>query len=587
VRGLIPEDVLAEIRDRASIVEVISGHVSLRKVGRNHVGLCPFHAEKTPSFNVNEDRAIFHCFGCGVGGNVFTFLTRIEGLPFPEIVERLAERYGVALPARADDPASRERDDLAALNDKAARFFQRHLWETAEAEPVRRYLHERGIGRAVADRFALGYAPAGGEVLVRRLGQAGKPLTQAVRLGLVAARRSGGGHYDRFRGRLMFPITNTTGRVVGFGSRTVPGIASGRGDAPKYVNSPETPLYHKGAHLYGLAQARTAIRDGGRALVVEGYFDVLALVEAGVEHVVASLGTALTLDQLRLLKRFTQEIVVFFDGDAAGQQAAEKSLPTFIEAGLWGHGAFLPAGDDPDTFVRREGADAVRALLERATSLFDFYLDRAVGARSSVPERARVAAHVAELVRKIDDPFAYDITVRQAAERLGVTEDLLRRGRTAGAARAPAPVATGAPGPEELLVTLMLGDPEVARRVEREGGLALFAGDAWHALGERIAERVARGERVDPATILSDLDERLAARITGRLLDDAAPDEETTVRIVTDCLAKLRRDASKRKRRALIPEIRALDARDDRARVAERQREHLESHPERRTDADH
>src|SRR6185369_6007864 len=378
MRGRIPEDVLTRVRERANIVEIVGAQVGLRRVGRNHVGLCPFHAEKTPSFTVNEDRGIFHCFGCGAGGNVFSFLTRLEGAPFPEVVERLANRYGITLPERGDDdPAARQREALFRLNDQVARFFQRYLWDATEAAPARAYLEERGIGRAIADRFILGWSPQGGDVLARKLRESGA-LESATRLGLVAERRGGGGHYDRFRARVMFPITDSSGRVVGFGSRSVPGTPSATGDLPKYLNSPETPLYRKGAHLYGLAVARDAIRRADRAVVVEGYFDVLALVEAGIGHAVASLGTALTLQQLQVLKRFTRNVIAFFDGDDAGRAAAEKSLPIFLEAGLWGHAAFLPSGDDPDTFVRREGQDAALALLTRAAPLLEFYLDRAV-----------------------------------------------------------------------------------------------------------------------------------------------------------------------------------------------------------------
>jgi DNA primase len=582
MRGRIPDEVLSELRDRASIVEVVSSRVGLRKVGRNHVGLCPFHSEKTPSFTVSEERGIFHCFGCGAGGNVFTFLMRLESLPFPEVVERLADRYGVTLPERRDDPGLRLREDLFALNDKVARFFERYLWEGGEAEPVRRYLHERGISRTVAERYTLGYAPAGGEVLSRRLREAGKSIERALQLGLIAA-RSAGGHYDRFRARLMFPITNTSGRVVGFGSRVVPGTASARGDAPKYVNSPETPLYRKGSHLYGLAAARGAVRTAERALVVEGYFDVLALVEAGVEHVVASLGTALTLDQLQVLKRFTRDIVVLFDGDAAGQKAAERSLPTFLEAGLWGHAAFLPPGDDPDTYVRREGRDAILALIAAAPTLFDFYLERAVRPGASVPERARVAARVAELLRKVTDPFEYDLTVRHAAERLGVDEELLRRkgavgGTAAAGATAPVPrmaVPTGAPGSEELLVSLVLRRPEVALRIDAEGGFALFETNEWRAIGEEVADKVRRGVAVDAATILSRLEDPIAARVAGRLLEDG-PTEEAAARIVDDCLVKLRELSSKRRRREMIQEIRDHDARGEHALADEGLRAHAE-----------
>jgi len=586
VRGLIPEEVLAELRDRANIVEVVSGHLGLRKVGRNHVGLCPFHAEKTPSFNVNEDRAIFHCFGCGAGGNVFGFLMRLESLAFPEVVERLARRYGVTLPDRGeDDPALRVRESLFRLNEKTAGFFQRYLWDSADASAARAYLEERGISRATAERFQLGFAPDAGEALVRRMRTAGIASDLGERLGLIVARRGGGGHFDRFRGRVMFPITDASGRVVGFGSRSVPGTTSERRDLPKYLNSPETPLYRKGSHLYGLALARESIRTADRVLVVEGYFDVLALAEAGIAHAVASLGTALTLTQLQVLRRFTRNIVAFFDGDAAGEKAAEKALALFLEAGLWGHAAFLPSGDDPDTFVRREGAAAVETLLGRAKALLEFYLDRKVAPTSTPAQRAVVAQEVAAWLAKISDPFEYDITVRRAAERLGIGEEMLR-GRSASRAGSSSTMTrgtpfrgTGAPSravaaerpaktppAETLLLELMVSDPVAAERVGAANGLALFDDPGLRAVGEAVIAAALRGEPIDPAVVLSRLDDATAARVTRRLISEPnqGAEQVDAAALVDECLAFLRRRAVRRRSQAVLREIRAADAdRDD------------------------
>ncbi len=577
MRGRIPEDVLMQLRERASIVEVVGAHVGLKRVGRNHVGLCPFHSEKTPSFTVNEDRGIFHCFGCGAGGNVFSFLMRLEAAPFPEVVEGLANRYGVALPERGeDDPNLRRREALFRLNEQAARFFQRVLWDSDGAAPARAYLEERGIGREVAERFLLGYAPPGSDVLVRKLRESGRSLEAAAQLGLVAARRDGGGHYDRFRARLMFPITDSSGRVVGFGSRSVPGTPSAGGDLPKYINSPETPLYRKGSHLYGLAIARDAIRRADRALVVEGYFDVLALAQAGIGHVVASLGTALTLAQLQVLKRFTRNVIAFFDGDAAGQAAAEKSLPIFLEAGLWGNAAFLPAGDDPDTFVRREGQDAALALLARATPLLEFYLDRVVAPTSTPGERAQVAQRVATWLGKIADPFEYDITVRRAAERLGLGEEMLRRQPTRPRPQpAPAATASKAPGPEAILIELMLATSAAIARVDASDGAALFTDPVFRALADEIVATARRGDPIDAATLLSRLDDATAAHIAGRLVDDAVPgsDDVTLAQLVDDCLAKLRADATLPVRQALLRRIRMAEMEGNVAAVVEAQRE--------------
>jgi DNA primase len=411
------------------------------------------------------------------------------------------------------------------------------------------------------------------------LGERGRALPLAQQLGLVGERRGGGGHYDRFRARLMFPITDSAGRVIGFGSRSVPGTPSATGDLPKYLNSPETPLYRKGSHLYGLAVAREAIRASGRAVVVEGYFDVLALAEAGVRHVVASLGTALTLDQLRLLRRFTRDIVVCFDGDAAGARAAEKSLATFLEAGLWGHGAFLPPGDDPDTFVQREGGDATLALLGSATPLLDFYLDRAVRADATVAERGTVAQQVAQWLRKITDPFEYDMTVRHAGERL--PEESLRRGpgaaaepRTATSPTRPARGGGAAPhvaSAEELLVTLMLHDPALAARVDADGALELFDEGPWRSLAIDIVDCLRREVPIDSATLLGRLDDVSAARVAGRLLT-ANDDDVTREQILVDCLAKLRHRARERQRLRVLRQIREDEARGNVAAVAEGQR---------------
>ncbi len=597
MRGRIPEGTLTDIRDRANIVEVVGAHVGLKRVGRNHVGLCPFHAEKSPSFTVNDERGIFHCFGCGAGGNVFTFLMKMENATFPEVVERLARRYGIELPERGDDdPAIRRREALFRLNDKTARFFQRHLWDGAEAEAARAYLGERGISRATADHFVLGYAPGGGDVLARRLrdaaasdpelGSGGRPLVLAEQLGLVNARRSGGGHFDRFRARLMFPITDSAGRVVGFGSRTVPGTSSADAKLPKYLNSPETPLYRKGHHLYGLAGAREAIRKQGRAVVVEGYFDVLALAEAGVGHVVASLGTALTVDQLNLLRRFTRDIIVCFDGDEAGARAAEKSLATFLEAGLFGYGAFLPAGDDPDTFVQREGYEAMTALLANATPLLDFYLHRAVRPESTVAERGAVAQQVATWLRKVTDPLVAEMMVRQAADRLRMPENELRAIVDATFTKSR-PIARESPRPvgpqrplglaadaEELLVTLMLQEPDVIAIVDREGALDDFDDGPWRALAVDLVASVREHAPLDSATVLGRLDDATAARITGRLL--ASHDDEATRRqIVVDCLAKLRHRARERERLRVLRRIREAEAVGNLEAVAEGQRQLL------------
>ncbi|MGH7830300.1 MAG: DNA primase, partial [Candidatus Binatia bacterium] len=348
---MITEEKLAEIRERASIVEVISDHLTLKKTGRNHLGLCPFHAEKTPSFTVNEEKGIFHCFGCNVGGNVFNFLMQYEHLTFPEAVERVAKRYGIAV-ERLERPGlkreTEERESLYRINEKATAYFHQALFDRPEGKRALVYLKNRGVDEDMARRFLLGYASPAGQGLAGFLQREGFPLKDAVRLGLVSDK--GSQRYgEKFVDRLMFPIVNPAGKIVGFGGRVV-------GDGlPKYLNSAETPLFRKGSNLYGLFHAKEAIREKDRVVLVEGYLDVIALSQFGISYAVATLGTALTPEQVRILGRYTRNIIALFDGDEAGRKAAARSFEIFIEGGLLGRVAFLPKGDDPDTFVRTRG----------------------------------------------------------------------------------------------------------------------------------------------------------------------------------------------------------------------------------------
>lgn len=535
--GRIPDDTIQAIRDRVSIVEVISAHVALKKAGRNHLGLCPFHTEKTPSFTVNEERGLFHCFGCGAGGTVFTFVMRMERLDFPETVASLARRAGIALPERRDSsPGAQHRDQLFAINQFAKDFF-RHMLGRPEGEGARRYLVKRGVSAEIAERFGVGVAPASGTALVRALTNRRFDLKLAAELGL-AGRSQDGRAYDRFRGRLMFPIRQGDGRVIGFGGRILDG------EGPKYLNSPESPLFRKGEGVYGLFEARQAIRDADRVIIVEGYLDALALVQAGIAHTVATLGTALTVAQLRLLRRFSTNVVAFFDGDAAGQKAAERAFALCAEAGVWAHGAFLPDGFDPDTFVRQRGVDATNALLTGAIPLADFFLTRInPGAQAPVPARARAAAEVARILALIKDPFEYDLLVRQAADRLGVGEQTLRRGQTVSvrpteAPRPPAKVAL-MPAEEALLVETMALDQEVAEWARQRAVIEQFRNAELAEAGALIAQAWADGRA--PADIVDSLPAALATRITAGLLGQGPVATEDRMRIAMDCAEKIER----------------------------------------------
>jgi DNA primase len=522
------DDKLEEIRTRADIVEVIGAHVRLKRAGRNFVGLCPFHNEKTPSFSVNQERGFFHCFGCGAGGSVFNFVMRTEGLSFPEAIESLARRYGVTLPERGGEagPGAGERDAAMRANQTAAEFFAHVLWKTPEGAAA------RGVAAETARTFALGFAPERPANLARALEKRGL-LAAAVRLGLV--KQDAAGVRDMFRGRLMFPIRDTQGRVLAFGGRVLDQRL------PKYINSPESPLYSKSRNVYGLYEARAAIAAADRAIVVEGYLDAIAVWQAGFKETVASLGTALTVDQLRLVGRHTRNVLACFDGDAAGRKASLRALEIFLAAGLLGRGIFIPPGFDPDTFIKERGAQAFAELIASADLLADYFLaEQAAAARGSLEGRARAAAAVAEVLKAVHDPFEFDLLARKAADALGVGEEVLRAearrparggaGASAGAARAAAamrPVAAtgagnGATAAEVGLLAVALLHPDL--RGEIAAHAAMFEDAAVAAaLGEVCAsEEPAPVLEVRVAERLGDEQRsRLSALAVGPLLETA------------------------------------------------------------------
>src|SRR5271170_7573554 len=409
---------LEEVRSRADIVEVIGTHVRLRKAGRNFVGLCPFHGEKTPSFTVSREKGFFHCFGCGAGGTVYNFLMRMEGVTFPEAVRSLANRYGITLPEERGDPrAGVEREAMLRAAEVANDFFSHVLWTDKAGAPARDYLKRRAIDIETAKTFKLGFSPASAS-LVGALTRRGL-LEAGAKIGLVKG--TGAQTTDMFKARLMFPIHDTTGRVIAFGGRVLDDRL------PKYINSPESPLYSKARNLYGLAQARAAIAKADRAIVVEGYIDAIALAQAGFKETVASLGTALTTDQLKLLGRYTRNVLACFDGDKAGQAASLRAVRTFLEAGLLGRGIFIPQGFDPDTLVKQRGAQSFAALIDAAEMLVDYFVrSEAAAAGTSLSGRARAAEHVAEVLALVSNAFEFDLLTRKAAEMLGVREEVLR-----------------------------------------------------------------------------------------------------------------------------------------------------------------
>ncbi|HEV8540486.1 MAG TPA: DNA primase [Nitrospiraceae bacterium] len=430
-QGLIPEDVIHQIRERVDITQVVSDYVTLTKAGQNLKGLCPFHSEKTPSFTVSSSKQMFHCFGCGVGGNVFTFLMKIEGMDFPETVRELGRRTGVTIPdARetAPSPDRGQRQRLEQLHEAAAAWFRQNLLHPEDGRQARAYLAERGIKQETVDAFGLGVAPSAWDGLLRHLGREGYQPVELAAAGLTVAKEQAGrrtqeaaGYYDRFRSRLMFPIYDLRRRVIAFGGRIL-------GDGmPKYLNSPETPLFHKGQALYALERAREAAGRTDTLVIVEGYFDAIALYQEGLTNVAATLGTALTPEHIRTLRRFITRLVLLFDPDPAGVRAALRTLDLFVNSGIAVRVVSLPVGEDPDTFIRKQGTDAFLQLQETAPSLLDFAVEHSLRQAASglLEDRIRSVDEILRILQKTSHRIEKEECTRRVAERLGINQQRL------------------------------------------------------------------------------------------------------------------------------------------------------------------
>ncbi|MBM4441434.1 MAG: DNA primase [Candidatus Rokubacteria bacterium] len=560
---------LDEIRAGVDIVDLVGRFVNLKKTGVNWKGLCPFHGEKTPSFMVNPKKGIFHCFGCGVGGDAFGFLMRQDKLTFPEAVRALARQANVALPEERREGDS-GREELLRAMDLASRFYAEAL-STPAGERARKYLDGRGIDPEVARRFAMGYAPEGWDNL--REFMRGEHVSEDVLLtaGLLVKRESGTGTYDRFRGRLMFAIRDLQGRVVAFGGRAF-------GDEqPKYLNSPETPLYTKGNLLYAADVARESIRAKSRALIVEGYVDCLMAHQYGFTETVAALGTAFTPMQLGILQRYCDEVITFFDADAAGQKAAERAeqlLEPTSGGATWAitrsgsfesPGAFrvkvalLPAGHDPDTFLRAEGAEAFAERIGAARSLLAYALDRVItdpDGAAGPRARANAFARVALLLAKVPDAQEAAALSREAARKLGIDPTQLwieaqklqasLRKPFASAPKSPPLRAAISTTRERDLVSFLLHAKE-----GREELLPLI--DVADMRDERLRELLAALKArpdADAEAFMTDLaDDATRSLLAALLVDDRAPEDRSA--LVAQFRVHLEREQRLKRQRAL------------------------------------
>lgn len=523
----IPRAFSEEVRRQADIVRIVSDYVALKKKGANHWACCPFHSEKSPSFSVNGAKQFYKCFGCGKAGDVFNFVMEIEGGSFPEAVATVAGKLGIQLPApessRDFEEGDRRRSDLIQLNSWATEFFEENLASTGEGRRVLDYVTGRGLTEQTCRDFRLGFAPNSWDGLGNYLRRRGASTHQIESSGLVTLRDDGRGFYDRFRGRLIFPITDAQGRIIAFGGRQI-----GEGE-PKYLNSPETALYTKGQHLFGLHKAREAMRRNGSVILVEGYLDFLIPYQAGVQNIVASLGTALTEHQVRLLGRYVREIIVNFDPDSAGIAATRRSLEVLLAQGFKVSILTLPAGLDPDEYVRRHGAEAYRGLLQNSSRFIDYIVEEAVKAHDQTTPGGKVETinEILPYLHLLRDRIEQIEYVGRIADRLRIdnrlVRDEFRRAVETKRSRIPDQVraVTLPVKPAEMtLLELVLADAEVRRAVIS----ALEEDDYRELRTARLFEALIEMERagVDPTwsalnTALEG-DEGLTTELLPRLL---------------------------------------------------------------------
>ncbi len=549
---MISEEKISEIRDRADIVEVISSYVDLKRVGSNFQGLCPFHAEKTPSFNVNPNRQFFHCFGCGAGGDVFAFVMKMEGLSFVQAAQELGRRLGIEVedqpPTPAEEEHRRRRELLLRINEIAADFYHHTLMATDEGQRGRDYLRRRGFEGEIVTRFRLGFAPERWDALATLLRDKGFEPEAGRQLGLVRPGKNGREDFDFFRNRLIFPIIDNKNEVVALGGRAL-------GDSqPKYLNSPESPVYRKSQTFYGLHQAQDAIRRSGECILVEGYFDLLAVSRAGWENVLATCGTALTGEHAALLRRMSKKVLLLFDGDAAGEKANFRAMEEVLKEGLSAAVIRLDPGEDPDSFLLKKGKEEFRQRIRQARPAFAAFMDKTLREQGSGHEgMARAAGEILAKLRLLANPIERELYLQDLAEKTGLPPEILK-GRGGKPAAATEHAGTGlreaknhlelvrfdhgdklAEKSQNWLLSLLAVDSEVRRRLAAEGTTRYFADSNRRVVADHLLEASGSGPDLASLATSAQLNEEQKSIVMEVLNENAAHLLEERERIFHDC----------------------------------------------------
>ncbi len=584
--GLIPNDVINQVIERSDIVEIIGNYTALKKAGRNFKALCPFHNEKTPSFVVNPDKQIFYCFGCGVGGNAVGFLMRQEHLEFPEAVRFLANKAGIVVPeneSNGPDPSRTIREEIFKVNALAAGFFHDVLLINREADAkfARDYLKGRGVNLETVKKFQLGFAPNEWDALLKFLKSKGISEDLMLTAGLTITRDGKSGCYDRFRNRVIFPIIDVQNRYLAFGGRAMSDTENA-----KYINSPQTALYTKGRHMFGLQLTKAAVEKLDRIIVVEGYMDMIMPYIHGVENIAASLGTALTVDQIRLVRRYTHNVVMLFDTDAAGQSAIVRSLDLLIDEGMNVRVATLAQDEDPDSFIRQQGAPAFAARIESAVSLLDFKFNWLAAQYDPVlvDGKSKIAQELLGTIARFKSEVAkYELT-KALAQKLNIPEEVLLKqagqvkdqsvGATLAVVRNEVEIKTSGStlAGQELLLALFLKDPAwVTAAREHIGPEDFFEGQVRQVVDViwSLAQETSDWSTND---VLLRLNDESTQSVVTKLISIEEGKLGDTSLVFQDCIGKIRKEKQKKERSQLIEAIcqaEALKDTEKRDRLAE------------------
>ncbi len=585
----IPDEIVEQIRASSDIVEIVSDYVRLKKQGRNYVGLCPFHNEKTPSFMVSQEKQIYRCFGCGEGGNIFSFLIKRGNLSFPEAVAVLAERSGISIPEEDDperDARAKKTEQAYKLNELVKDFYQYVLKNHDIARGARSYLEQRGVTPETADKFQIGFAPPSWDSQINFLKKKGYSVEILEQMGFILAKTKGApGYYDRFRNRIMFPVWNIQGKVVGFGGRVLDD------SLPKYLNSPETPLFNKGHLLYGINKALESIRRLDQVIIVEGYMDVISCHQAGIENVVASLGTAFTPEQGKLLLRYTRQVVFAYDADTAGVNAAMRGWQVLDDIGCRVRVVSIPEGKDPDDYIRNHGPEQFLLLVnERALSLSDYKTDRALEKYDiyTLEGKFKIASEVIPSIINLSNEIEKDEAIMKLAKRLHLSPDAIRaeveknarksrnswgkrhkitglrdnKTNFAQPAKSQKEEKDARSKAEETLLIMILEDKSVFSKIKGEVGVHFCSNQEYLNIINLLAEMIENGLDYQPAALFDRMPDEASAGVLSELMAKETP-ADNKVKIIQDCLKTIREDEIRKKREDLLRQMEEADRNRD------------------------